>query len=1031
MDLLKAIEPMKPYLVLICALFLSPFPCQGRSTAEDHALARAILEDDSLLKVDRMCRDLLKEGFTAGDGYPQVWIRDLNTFIETSCEVYDTRVIRTNLLTFFKLQQANGEIVDGYVLKGHGDISDPILYTSESDTNHVGFKNTVESDQEASLIQAIGKYIRKTGDRSILDEMVNGRTVRERMAWSLEFLLKERFSQKYRLITGATRQDWGDVQPEHAWGVDVDANTHWAISIYDNAMFILALDEMIGFAKTPGDNRKWRTLRDQTANNVRRYLWDSKRGKFVPHIYLKDSPFPADFDESAIHFHGGTATAISAGLLSKKEIAMVNRQMVQNVKEAGATSIGLTLYPPYPKGLFKNPQTTAPYTYQNGGDWPWFGGRMIQELIRNGFIQEAFDEIRPMTSRILRDEGLYEWYDREGKPNGSGKFKGTAGVLSKAIGMLRQWAEQTVAQQASANGSTPHGSGEVSPFSIRGTLPWHNFLSGPTAWNEADYRAYLDEMAAKKLNFIGFHNYTGGAERYAPYVEPMIRMSYRGVVPEAGFDTSLTARWGYRPLAVQDFAFGTDKLFHLPRGAKAFGSDCAVTALNNEDRYKKAHDLMRKVVGMAHARGIQVAMGFEFGIHPPEFASVVPPESRIGGAMLPDPTHPANIAILHSALDDIVDSYPGVDWVWLWLHEHSMFIGEPQLDGKFGGFYAREQSNFGDSNKHDVFTGVWSLAYIQEAQKYLAKRSPNTRLVIGGWGGGAQLPPVLKGLDRALPTNIVFSCLNPEMGVRGHLSVLNEIARHRTVWSMPWLEGDAWLWHLQFRAGSILDQVKTAKEANLAGVVAIHWRTEEVQPNLEALAAGTASSGQMPSAGEIYSQHCLKRYGPEAVAGLVPVMLDWEQQKLLGSLSSPVYFPYAPSWGRMTPELAVELKKQVALIEGIRKRTALALHQDHLDWLADNLRFALLLDEVGRKIEPAYRLKEQQERGEIQGAELTRHAEAVRRIFATAPIEGLFRTFARRVRSRGELGEMSSLNQRVWLQYRDLDQFLASACSGK
>lgn len=591
---MKSMEPMKAYLILMFALYLSALSCLGRSAANDQALARAILADESLRQVDQMSRELLKEGFTAGDGYPQVWIRDLNTFIETSCEVYDTRVIRTHLLTFFNLQQTNGEIVDGYVLKGHGDISDPVVYTSESDTIHVGFKNTVESDQEASLIQAIGKYIRKTGDIGILDEKVNGRTVRERMGWALEFLLKQRFSAKYGLVTGATRQDWGDVQPEHSWGVDVDANTHWAISIYDNAMFLLALDEMVAFSNTAAEKQKWRKLREQTAKYVRKYLWDAKRVKFIPHLYLKDSPFPADFDESAIHFHGGTATAISAGLLSKKEIALVNRQMVQNVKDAGASSIGLTLYPPYPKGLFMNPQTTAPYTYQNGGDWPWFGGRMIQELIKNGFIQEAFDELRPMTARVIRDQGLYEWYGRDGKPNGSGKFKGTAGVLSKAIQMLHQWAEKTVAQQGSAKGIPPNISGGASPFTIRGTLPWHNFLSGPTAWNEEDYRAYLDDMAAKKLNFIGFHNYTGGAERYAPYVEPMIRMSYRNVVPETGFDTSTTARWGYRPLAVKDFAFGTDKLFHLPQGAKAFGADCATTALTNEDRYGKAHELMRK-----------------------------------------------------------------------------------------------------------------------------------------------------------------------------------------------------------------------------------------------------------------------------------------------------------------------------------------------------------------------------------------------------------------------------------------------------
>jgi len=30
-------------------------------------------------------------------------------------------------------------------------------------------------------------------------------------------------------------------------------------------------------------------------------------------------------------------------------------------------------------------------------------------------------------------------------------------------------------------------------FEIRGVLPWHNFLSGPTSWNIEDYQKYLDE----------------------------------------------------------------------------------------------------------------------------------------------------------------------------------------------------------------------------------------------------------------------------------------------------------------------------------------------------------------------------------------------------------------------------------------------------------------------------------------------------------------------------------------------------------
>jgi hypothetical protein len=435
----RPIKNLLAFFLMIAAMCMSGV---AQSQEADKELARKILADSRLTKVEEMAKELLKTGFNAGDGYPQVWIRDMNTFIETSCDVYDTRVIRRNLITFLHLQQPNGEIVDGYVLKGHVGWDDPNTYTSTSDTVHVGFKNTVETDQETSLIQAIGKYIRKTGDRSILDEKVAGKTIRERLGMSIEYLLKNRYTDKYGLLIGATTQDWGDVQPEHPLGVDVDENTHWAVDIYDNAMFIIALVDMINFSKTPADKAKWEQLKNLIYANSRKYLWDSKNQKFIPHIYLNDSPFPANFDESAIHFHGGTAIAIEAGLLSRGEIADVNRQMVENVKKAGAPSIGLTIYPPYPEGFFQNKQTTKPFTYQNGGDWTWFGGRMIQQLIVNDFVPEAYDEISPMLDRAIKNKGFYEWYAIDGKPGGSGSFRGEAGVLAKAVQLLREWARQ-------------------------------------------------------------------------------------------------------------------------------------------------------------------------------------------------------------------------------------------------------------------------------------------------------------------------------------------------------------------------------------------------------------------------------------------------------------------------------------------------------------------------------------------------------------------------------------------------------------
>ena len=110
----------------------------------------------------------------------------------------------------------------------------------------------------------------------------------------------------------------------------------------------------------------------------------------------------------------------------------------------------------------------------------------------------------------------------------------------------------------------------------------------------------------------------------------------------------------------------------------------------------------------------------------------------------------------------------------------------------------------------------------------------------------------------------------------------------------------------------------------------------------------------------------------------------------------------------------------------MQTQTAQADHRGNLAWLADNFRFMLLLDEVGRKIEPAYQLKDRFLLGETSGSQVRDEAHAARQAFASAPIEDLFRTYARRVRSRGELGELSSLNQKVWLEYRELDRFLAA-----
>jgi hypothetical protein len=223
----------------------------------------------------------------------------------------------------------------------------------------------------------------------------------------------------------------------------LDAQSHRALDIYDNAMMVIAINDYVQLlGETTPAAARWRTVGADLKRSIRRNLWDAEKQKFIPHLshlYLDGSPFPKDFDENAIYYHGGTAVAIEAGLLSHEEVVKSLAQMRANVRAAGAGSIGLTVFPPYPRGFFKNPQMSEPYSYQNGGDWCWFGGRMVLQLIEQGLIDDAYQELEPMVERASR-HGFHEWWSRDNQPRGSGQFRGSAGVLGRAIELLEEWA---------------------------------------------------------------------------------------------------------------------------------------------------------------------------------------------------------------------------------------------------------------------------------------------------------------------------------------------------------------------------------------------------------------------------------------------------------------------------------------------------------------------------------------------------------------------------------------------------------------
>ncbi len=421
----------------IFILFLFFISTVAVSQVNMESLKEQIRNNSDYNKVERMAYDILKTGFNAGDGYNQVWARDLNTFIKYSCRAIPYETVRDALLKFFYFQGFDGNMVDGYEQVPDDYIVDNYGVFERYDMpGYVFHKNTVETDQETSLIQAVYKYISETGDKNFLNTDVNGMTVFMRMEKMLDFLMKHRYNDEYGLIWGATTADWGDVQPEHPWGVKMDDRSIPSIDVYDNAMMLIAIENFIDLCNDNKTKTRWTEVYEDIRNNIRKYLWDGDSNKFKPHIYVRCEEFEG-LDESDIYYHGGTIVAIEAGLLSIDEVRTSLQIMRDNVEAAGAQSIGLTMYPAYPEGSFEN-KGMGPYQYQNGGDWTWFGARLIPPLVKMGFVKEAVAELEPFISRVIENNGFYEWYTLDGEPKGSGTFRGSAGVLLEAIETLRK-----------------------------------------------------------------------------------------------------------------------------------------------------------------------------------------------------------------------------------------------------------------------------------------------------------------------------------------------------------------------------------------------------------------------------------------------------------------------------------------------------------------------------------------------------------------------------------------------------------------
>jgi hypothetical protein len=379
-----------------------------------HDLIRITLEKNL---VEFMGKTGKIQGFSAGTGYPQIWLRDSNSGLGAAKYFYSTNYLSTWLEEILAHQQQNGSLNDWINKQGRVD------------------KNTTETDQEANAIQTAFKICEMIGVEWLNKEIANLKMI-DRLEKALAYVFEERFNSDYGLIMGAHTADWGDVDMVDVdrEAVYVDEKTHWTSDIYDQSMVYeacLSLSEMFSSMGIKEKAIFWRERAGILKTKTNEWLWQPEKGFYKVHIHLDDMTHT--FEEDDILALGGNTQAILSGLTNERQTRQIIANVLERQKALNISTISGTLLPPYPRKTFKHPLVDDLYEYQNGAQWDWFGGRFIYALFTNGFSRLAKEKMKEIFQKNISNKSFFEWDNREGVGLGSEYFLGSAGSLGRAI----------------------------------------------------------------------------------------------------------------------------------------------------------------------------------------------------------------------------------------------------------------------------------------------------------------------------------------------------------------------------------------------------------------------------------------------------------------------------------------------------------------------------------------------------------------------------------------------------------------------
>jgi len=126
----------------------------------------------------------------------------------------------------------------------------------------------------------------------------------------------------------------------------------------------------------------------------------------------------------------------------------------------------------------------------------------------------------------------------------------------------------------------------------------------------------------------------------------------------------------------------------------------------------------------------------------------------------------------------------------------------------------------------------------------------------------------------------------------------------------------------------------------------------------------------------------------------------------------------------LSPELRDAINEFLKTVSELRSAESRKEWRSNLEYLEYTLQGVLLIEKTGDTLASAYSLRQRLLAGSVDESEKDRLIQEALASLNQAPIRELIEAYGKRIRSQGDRGVLSSINQKLWGLTQSLRAFL-------